>query len=213
MRIIHVSDTHGTFPKLPEGDALIVHSGDMLPNQTRGNPEIEPQYQKNWLMRNAKRFREWLAGRPMLFCRGNHDFSPLVQTILRDRGCDVADATNRLREHGGLRFYGFPYINYMCGEWNFEATEAELSDRIDRLPWGKIDVLVAHAPIAGILDECYGDHIGLGAMASALTWGWSRSMWPKAYLHGHAHEANGLNSLDGMLVSNAATVVWDLEIK
>ena len=212
MKIIHVSDTHGIFPRLPSGHDLVVHSGDLMPNRTRGNRDIEFSYQKNWLLRNVNRFREWLDGRPMIFCRGNHDFSPLVQDILRDHKCDVTEITNKLYEFQGLRFYGFPYVNYMCGEWNFESTETELADYVGRLPWGKIDVMVAHAPIAGVLDQCYGDHIGIGAMNTAFSFGWARETWPKAYLHGHAHEAFGVDSIDGMLVSNAATIVREVEI-
>lgn len=210
MRIIHISDTHGSFPPLPEGD-VVVHSGDLMPNRSRGD-EREPAYQKSWLLHHRKQFVEWLAGRPMLLCRGNHDFTPLVQPILRDGGCNITDITNRLHEHGGLRFFGFPYVHYMCGEWNFEVTEAEIGDKTRAIPWGQFDIIVAHAPIAGILDECYGDHIGNRAMANALNYDVPRHCWPRAYLHGHAHEANGIDDMDGMIVSNAATVVRDITV-
>lgn len=221
VRIIHVSDTHGHFPALPKGGDLVVHSGDLCPNATRGNLEIEPFFQQSWLRDNAERFKRWLDGRPMLVCRGNHDFTPAIQPELRAAGLDVTDITNRAAEMTtlpgsssphSLRFYGFPYVNFMCGEWAFEATGGEIAQKTEGIPWGTFDVLVAHSPIAGILDECYGDHIGNRAMAHYLAYTLPKNQRPIAYLHGHAHEANGQDAFDGMIVSNAATVVWCLTI-
>ncbi len=210
--MLHISDTHGTFPELPAGGDVIIHSGDLMPNKTRGNREVEPAFQAEWLHRNANRFRELLNGRTMLLCRANHDFATGAQSILQGSGVNVVDITNRLYQFDGLTFYGFPYVNYQCGEWNFEVTGGEMADKVEAIPWADIDVMVAHSPIAGILDECYGDHIGSRAMAHALSYMVPRKQWPKAYLHGHAHEARGLDRLDGMLVSNAATAVWEHEI-
>ncbi len=145
MHLIHISDSHGTFSELPAGGDVIVHSGDMMPNSTRGDRDVEPAFQARWLHNNAYRFREWLDGRTMLLCRANHDFTASVQPIMQGAGVNVVDITNRLYEFGGHTFYGFPYVNYLCGEWNFEVTGGEMANKVNGIPWGQFDVMVAHS--------------------------------------------------------------------
>src|ERR1035437_821520 len=69
MRIIAISDTHGTLPEIPECDLLII-GGDVCPvhDHTMG-------FQRSWLELD---FDNWLKGLPVkqiVGIGGNHDFA------------------------------------------------------------------------------------------------------------------------------------------
>lgn len=215
MRILHVSDTHGTWPELidPSTYDIIVHSGDGLPNRTRGNLDIEPKYQANWVGHHAKRFKRWIGDKPFLYLRGNHDFIDPC-SILRAHGIEARGITNTRQEVNGVGFYGFPFVPYMCGEWFGELQIPEMASAmstvVERCNAGEIDVLVTHAPIYGLLDRGYGEHCGNRVLNYALDYQLQRM--PRALLHGHIHEDHGLAEYAGMVVSNAATTQRIVEL-
>jgi len=50
MRIAHISDTHGTFLKIPKFTELVVHSGDIFPNANFfSTKQAESDFQKFWI--------------------------------------------------------------------------------------------------------------------------------------------------------------------
>jgi Icc-related predicted phosphoesterase len=214
LRIQHVSDTHGHFFDLHSGCDVVVHSGDLLPNATRGKPS-ECNFQLRWLEEHASEIVRWLAGRPMLYCAGNHDFlSPEhAAQVLNEAGAKVTNITDRSVLLEGRAFYGFPWCPPITGEWAFETTEDGIAARIRELPKTGIDVFVTHAPPYGILDcaPFFGtfDHIGSRALRNAIAYGKIR---PALHLFGHAHESCGLQCLDGILYSNAARTKHIIEI-
>lgn len=221
MLYSHVSDTHGFFPDLPKEAEIIIHSGDLCPNMTRGHRETEVKFQSEWVKRNALTFKDWIGDRPFLFCMGNHDFTPYVCRTLREVGIDAIDITSTKIERDGIKYYGFPFIPYIDGEWNGECFVDQMQREVRRLKdelESGIDILVAHAPIAGILDSFNGNHYGNCQMADMFNYRLDRKFWPKAYLCGHIHlndldQKNRMSELDGMIISNAATKVNFLEIK
>lgn len=214
MRIIHVSDMHGTFPTLPDGD-VVISSGDDLPNASRGNLEIEPFFQRNWIRSRLQEYKEWLGGKPFIRVAGNHDFCPMLCPMLNDIGIDANDITNRHYVFKGQRMYGFPYIPYIAGEWNFECTTSDMARQVRKLKdvftTTGIDILVAHAPIANILDNAYGDHIGNPQVKDLFQYILEEEQLPKLYLHGHNHEQPGHEKIGSILVVNAATTVKIIE--
>jgi Icc-related predicted phosphoesterase len=213
LKLIHVSDTHGTLPLLMGDASLVVHSGDGLPNQTRGGPG-EPEFQRHWVRANAERFRAWLDGRTLLYCRGNHDFICPCET-LNQFDIDARPLTNRRQVYDGVQFYGFPYVNPIAGEWfgelDFPDMCHALAPVLGMIDDGEIDVLVAHAPPYGILDLASpGQRHGNRVMADAFAYKLTRV--PKLYLCGHIHEAHGTSECLGVTVSNAATTQRVLEV-
>jgi predicted phosphodiesterase len=145
MRIVCLSDTHGTHERLtvPEGD-LLVHAGDFT---NLGRPaEIE-------------RFDRWLGTLPhphKLVIAGNHDFlferkpekaRALLTNAryLQDEACEV----------NGLRLWGSPWQPWFH-DWAFNlARGPELAAKWALVP-ERIDVLVTHGPPAAILDRTHG---------------------------------------------------------
>ena len=229
ITILHCSDSHGTLPILPKEGDVVVHSGDMMPNASRGIRHIEYQFQTQWMQRAVETYKRWLDGRPIIYSAGNHDYILNPMEILQDAGINATDITNKRCTFRGLRLFGFPYINYIDNEWNYELRGQEMANEVRRLKDELIrgvDILVAHSPIYGILDSNfvtrdpygniksseYGEHIGNRPMADLFSYGLDPEYWPRYYLHGHCHEHWGNAKLDEMIISNAATRVHVIEI-
>lgn len=201
---------------------MIVCSGDMLPNQTRGNRIIEPKFQKSWVVDHLDEFVAWIGGKTFFLCRGNHDFFDPTP-ILRSAGIAAYDITEKYKKFNGLNFYGFPFIPYMDNEWSFELLPQPMIEKVDQLSRrindGTIDILVAHCPIYGILDRRWDDGRSYGNSVMKNAFEYKIDVWPKAYLCGHMHEDNGLAELANpanpdeiMIISNAATTTRIIEV-
>lgn len=213
MRILHGSDWHGHIPKLLGNFDITISSGDFFPNSkyfTTDRPkEIDLQYQ--WLKSKIPILKEYLWGRPFLFIMGNHDFcSPdRMEEILIKGGINAINLTDKLITYEGVNFYGFPYIPYYHGFWNYECTPIEMYEHIKKmvntLNTSYVDVLVTHSPPYKCLDLTHGNvEMGSTAIANALDYQLNEGMLPQALLCGHCHEASGITMRNGMLVSNAA---------
>lgn len=201
-RILHISDTHGGLPTLRGEFDVVVHSGDFLPNRSFGHRVVEETFQCAWIENNAARLRAWLDDKPLLLTHGNHDFVDAAP-ILRSLGIDAHCLDNRKHTFNGISFYGFPYVPYFRGVWNFECTQHELEVRTETMDLEGVDVLVAHSPIYGLLDRnAEGTRCGSKPMRRFLE---SSAHVPSWYLCGHIHEAAGYKRWKRDIdVSNAA---------
>lgn len=222
MRIIHVSDTHGHLNR-PYGSAdCIVHSGDMLPNTTnlsRNNKAEEALFQLEWVKENIRKFKDFINGKPFLFILGNHDFcsADALEYVLRSNGIDAISLQDKVVMHEGVTFYGFPYIPYINGEWNFEMQIPEMQIKVDEMVKvineKYVEVFVSHGSPYGILDVTHSnEHIGSTVIADAFAYKISKDLMPSYYLSGHCHENNGLSYKNNVLYSNAACSKHILEI-
>lgn len=216
MKICHTSDTHGTFPSLAADCTVVVHSGDMLPNMSRGLVDVEVKFQTAWVEKNIEQYKSWLGDRTLLFSSGNHDFiDPTV--ILRRFGLKAINLDLRHFEHAGITFLGFPFVPYIRGEWNFECDSDVMSRRIRRLKdfllEKRVDVLVAHCPPRGCLDIVENIREGNNQLTWLLDYGLEDDKYIPAWiLSGHFHECVGEAETDFYKVSNAACVVRNLTI-
>jgi len=214
MKFIHTSDTHSAFIKLPTEGEVIIHTGDLLPNTTRGRRNIEINFQTWWVKQNIEYFKQWTDGRKFIFCEGNHDFIPVCD-ILNENGIDAINITNSFYEYKGIKIYGFPFINFMFGEWNRECPSLEMKRQVSIMmdlfhAQGTPDILAAHSPLSGILDVEKNISYGNSVLMNVFLY--SEVPLPKLYLHGHVHESHGTNVFNGMLISNAATIARTLEL-
>lgn len=246
MIICHGSDWHGNrfklesgevvsvFPEIKEEFDIFVMSGDFLPNfrwgcnKNKSDLKEEIKYQENWCRLYAKDLKKCIHDKPFLFSSGNHDFINPCK-ILKEHGINAIDLDDKVVEFMGYTWYGFPYIPMMNDNWNHERDSndmrAEIIMMINRLKdakvYNKLDILVAHCPLHGLLDftKYYGnEHCGNSHMNSALIY--QMEKLPILYLCGHIHENGGgtawLDSFDraepGMFISNAATTYNILDL-
>lgn len=188
MRIGHFSDLHGKLAPLRDAEEtpdVWVCSGDFFPNKTRGIRSIEQEFQKNWFA--AQDLPALLKGKPLLFVGGNHDYVSLAD-LLAEVGYPAQNITREGIVVGGMRFAGFREIPYIAGEWNGETHRNDLSAIAVDLFNNPPDILVTHAPPAGILDN--GHTPGIEALTSLLTYSDHNV---RVHLFGHIHEDGGRN--------------------
>lgn len=229
LRIVHFSDWHGKFSRLPEAD-LYVCTGDMLPNFPirerdyglrlfRFNRAHEEAMQTEWMRQPEHQIKALLGspGSPVICVRGNHDFVPIAGLFV---GCDVTELVgNELHEIAGLRVTGHRGIPWIYGTWNDEVHRPDLIERMKAMP--EADLYVTHYPPWGILDfdgmPGHGEeHYGLEEMAYQLikrstpvdqsSTSGSDDPIAARHLFGHIHECGGQTRQEGnVLFSNAAT--------
>lgn len=196
MKLLHVSDTHCNFPKLPESDVLI-HSGDLC----------------NWGdLQEIHRGLEWLSEQKSatkILVPGNHDVYLDQYHIQGGEAEDVqALILNSEKEYGvsiypegsveieGLLFAFSSYQpNYMG--WAFNASHSEQLYSFREALRTDPDVFVTHCPGHGILDKASRAAGGVGVGSTALYEAlFEHDQKPNnmfLHLHGHVHEGRGFH--------------------
>jgi Icc-related predicted phosphoesterase len=216
VRLAHLSDTHGLPRKgIPDDCEIVVHTGDLCPNRTRGVVHVEVPYQTSWLQTTAPQWERWLDGRHMVMVTGNHDFVD-VAAVLAENGLSVHSAAKLPVELGGLVFHGHGLVPPITGEWAGETPEGGLIEATARVLEHEPDVLLLHCPLKGYLDAPFvgsfghGVHIGSSGIRDAIRY----STWkPQVILHGHCHEQGGRQDLfDGIPVHNSATTLRVIDL-
>jgi Icc-related predicted phosphoesterase len=187
IRIGHFSDLHGDYDRIAGIPDVWVNTGDFFPNMTRGDVSVEVPFQTAWFEANADAIIARLAGKPLIWVAGNHDFVNLVP-LLRSRGVEAWDATEAPVDFMGERFAGLREIPWIEGEWAGEAHD--MAPAVERAFDADPTILVTHCPPSGILDNDGGAGHGFGSspMTTALTWRHHRI---HTHLFGHIHAMGG----------------------
>lgn len=167
MKILIVSDEESpalweyyTPEKLADID-LIISCGD-----------LDPRYLG---------FLVTMAHCPLLYVHGNHDGRYAANP---PEGCLCIE--DQFLVYNGIRILGLGGCRkYRDGEHQY--TETEMRRRIRRLRWllrisGGVDIVVTHAPPAGVGDGSDPAHVGFGALRELLD-----AYRPRYLLHGHIH--------------------------
>lgn len=219
LRICHVSDTHGRLPVLYGRYDCVVHSGDFFPNSeyVLQSKTLEMAWQLDWLKQRAPAIKAWLQGRPFFVTFGNHDFldADKAMEVLVDAGINAQCLHDKHVEFEGVVFYGFPYVPFISGMWNYERELPEMQVDVDRmvndLNTKKADILVCHSPPYNTLDLTVANQ-KMGSVIISTALDYQINNLPSHYLCGHCHEGHGLTMRNGMLISNSATTQHILEI-
>lgn len=209
MKILHTSDIHGAYHKVLEaleagGFDVWVDTGDFFPNKTRGDHTEEVRYQNRFaILKNlGARITELLDGRPLISVGGNHDYISLAQ-IIRDAGGTAFDMDEGAAVVGGKTFAGFREVPYIMGEWNGETHGADFANIVDTTMAACPDVLVTHAPPAGILNN--DTHGGVGQLVNALAW---TDHKVTNHFFGHIHSTQGvLTEMDITFINGAGRAI------
>ena len=188
MKILHLSDTHGSHHRLrelPDAD-VIVHSGDFC----MVGSEQEAIDFLNW-------FCELPYGHKIFIC-GNHD-DFLYGANIDGLDNNVHYLCNSAIEIDGVKFYGVPMFMNDC-----------ITDRQSRnyatIPTDT-DILITHSPAFGILD--FDDDINYGSeeLLQAVT-----NVNPRIHLFGHIHKQHGITTIGTTTFSNGAIMNDDYSI-
>lgn len=223
MRIIHFSDWHWSFDRLPEAD-LYICTGDMYSNYPRRKNRtdelrewdqweyfIHPEHELRMQLQAAEAFvavggfKRFLGSpdAPIVCVPGNHDFAPLAPLFA---GCDVTEITdNRVHEVLGLRITGHSGIPRIYGNWNHEMERVHLIDRYKAMP--EADIYITHYAPAGMLDgrTKWFEGYGLEEILNHQIYERGRGM----HCFGHIHEDGGEVRQEGDCVWSNAATTWN----
>lgn len=183
MKLILLSDTHGTRPEIPEGDVLL-HCGDL----THWGSFAEVKKEVAWL--------KSLPCRQIVLTAGNHDtaFGNLMQNGKENELRKFLHPIIYLRDNGAVidnvRLFGSPWVPAGDGGV-FTADSAELQSRFVAIPDG-LDVLITHCP--PLRSE---RHPGSGELLKAVL-----KAKPRLHVFGHSHHAF-FKTHDGITFVNA----------
>ena len=199
MRIVCISDTHNSTPKLPKGDVLI-HADDL----TKQGTPVEIQRQIAWLQRQEFQAKIVVAGNHDLALdedfytkhgarRHNQVENALEKAAeLREQIgrsltylCHEA-ACVRLQDGSTISVFGSPYSR-RNGPWAFGYGDEDGDELWAKLDDEKVDILVSHGPAQGLCDaDSHGRADGCAALLRAL-----ERVRPRLVVCGHRHEGRG----------------------
>jgi Icc-related predicted phosphoesterase len=222
MRICHTSDNHGHIGKLYGKYDIVLNTGDFFPNShhaKNGDRVREAKFQLQWLRDSIPYINEQLGSHPFLYVPGNHDYMHphTVEFELQSAGVEAYCISDRLFTFSGVNFYGFPYVPYIDGSYNYERHLPEMQEEIDKmveiLNSTHVDVLACHAPPYMTLDLNFtNERFGNTALSNALDYKINKNMMPSTLLFGHVHDPYGMTMRDGVLCVNSATTQHIVEI-
>ncbi|MDD2428586.1 MAG: metallophosphoesterase family protein [Eubacteriales bacterium] len=126
-------------------------------------------------------FLTTMVAAPLYYVHGNHDGNYLINP---PEGCESLE--DEMVEINGIRFIGFGGAKSLSPK-PFHFSEQEVNRQIiKRIPqictYGGFDVLVTHAPAAGLGDGDDQFHQGFGSYRMLLN-----QFQPTYYIHGHQH--------------------------
>ena len=214
MRIKHFSDIHSDLtildriPLLEDFDAWI-NTGDLFPNRSRGNRQIEPAFQEDWFLRKKSAIFKRLGGKPIVTVDGNHDFISCGEMLIKHgyQGEVYCIKPDEVIEFGGLSWAGHGAIPWIEGEWNDELRTPEMLEIVNQVLDQDADMLVTHCPPAGILAGPW----GCGVLANALAYRGLNKY--KHHFFGHVHSYGGHSITDGSTTYwNSATTIQLVEL-
>lgn len=193
LRVVCVSDTHNSQPKIPDGDVL-VHAGDL----TQTGTFQELQEALNWLNRLPHEKVITIAGNHDLLLDRSYRNTPQDQkdraALVWGRVIYLEDENTLLPIHNGryIKVWGTPWTR-KHGNWAFQfppnARPEEMiseHDLFDQIPTDT-DILISHMPPRFHLDI---DGFGSEALLEAI-----KRTKPQLHVFGHVHEGYGTESV------------------
>ena len=188
MKILHTSDIHGHYHT--------VDTGDFFPNKTRGDHAEEVRYQSRFAVLKSigARVTEMLDGKPLISVGGNHDYISLAK-LVQDAGGVAYDLTEGAVTFNGKTFAGFREVPWIQGETH----SADFGPIVDTAMAANPDVLVTHAPPAGIMNNK--THGGVGQLTNQLAWAPHNVT---THFFGHIHTTQGVMNEMGVQFINGA---------
>ena len=196
MKIVALSDLHGSLPPLPECDVVVI-SGDIVPLEV----ERDGEESAAWL---STSFQRWCLDSPckrVIFIGGNHD--RLLEHLLGEytideivNGLFAEDCNHKIvllhdsaYTFEGITFYGTPWCPDLI-KWAFYGDDDLRRTKYQAIP--DCDVLLTHCPPkigtqGVVLGKCRVSGTDFGDPILAETLATKHIRW---VISGHIHSGN-----------------------
>jgi Icc-related predicted phosphoesterase len=200
MRLVIISDTHGSLINdLPDGDVLI-HCGDF---SSFGKLDETKKF-FSWFSKQQHRHKIAIPGNhevgicPVRNPKGREDIMQLIKSYE-----NVNFLVDKELVIDGVKFYGTPWCGgdpYIMYRWGFYICSNEQRKYMfNKIP-SDTDVLISHSPPHGILDF-YRGHLGCKQLLDKVM-----EVKPKVHLFGHIHGGNGHVEYNGINFFNCSNL-------
>jgi hypothetical protein len=227
MKVIAISDQHGTWPTIPPCDLLIVAGDQCIDNFGGLTARAFPDRQWTWF---KDKWLPWRYRQPAKGCVvtwGNHDYCGHLHQYFHDVNKDegkwttvVCDRAVRALAPTDLTIYMTPWSNQFM-DWAFMQDPAKLAAVYEQIP-ASVDILVSHQPPKGCGDQYHDlatgkvEHLGSVELRAAI-----ERVKPKVVVCGHIHMGYGAYAIgdtkvfnvsvvnEAYQLTNPPTVVWD----
>jgi Icc-related predicted phosphoesterase len=169
---------------------MLIHAGDIT---SRGSfSEVEDFL--DWFSQTCFKHKVFIPGNHDFFFENAADASSVIPegiTYLNDSGVEIE----------GINIWGSPVTPWFY-DWAFNRQRgAEIRRHWDLIP-RKVDILITHGPVYGILDRtARGECVGCEDLMKAVT-----NVKPKVFVSGHIHEAYGAEVRNDILFVNASVL-------
>ena len=189
MKIVALSDQHGSLPEVEPCDLLLI-AGDIC--------HVKDHSTQGQLQFLAGPFSDWLDRVPaehVVGVAGNHDWIFQLEPRLVPKSLRWEYLEDRAVSVGGLSIYGTPWQPVFF-DWAFNLPEDLLAKKWEMIPDG-VDVLLCHGPPHGYGDLvsprswARGGHQGSTTLLEAV-----RRVKPRLMVFGHIHEGRGRWEID-----------------
>lgn len=195
MRVVCISDTHKSFPEVPDGD-LLIHSGDFSFNAT---------------LHDVIELNKWFGTLPhtnKILVPGNHDRIFEKDPVLAK--ATLSNAITLIDEElviNGIKIYGTPWTPVFFN-WYFMGSGKTLGKRFGAIP-DDTDILVTHGPPHGIMDQVpyfipQTGEMGVRNCGSIELYNRLQILKVKHHIFGHIHEGYGEQTIKGTHYINAS---------
>lgn len=209
MKILAISDLHGTLPDdFPEVDVVCI-CGDIVPL----NIQRSKENCLNWLDCIFLPWVENLRCKKVVMIWGNHDFVgqscpewSMNQNLRHGKLVVLEDSEYTMN---GVRFYGTPWCPDLY-RWAYYGTGPELNEHFSHIP-ARVDVLLSHCPPriadAGVVCQAnafnHGANYGSLELAEAID-----KTEPRYVFCGHVHSGS-----HGEYEHNHTSIITNVSLK
>lgn len=216
VRLIAVSDLHGCTSfwdvaetAIRQSANIVVVAGDV---QTAYRDRVPSSAFHDDFIKPVLHLCKF--GIEVVLTPGNHDFY-LRKCLGANNRRRFTSNLHVLCDRGdkilGLKFYGTPWVPTINGQWCYEEDDELLMQHFERIP-GNLDVLVAHSPPLGILNEQWDvsmqndpsmwTHFGSSALRRIV-----ERKRPRCVVCGHIHTGDhGLNVCGSSALVNVSMI-------
>lgn len=213
MKIIHISDNHGSIPPDVEPCDILVHSGDL----TNVGELRQVVSVFEWFRRQKAKHIVFIAGNhdrsfDQQFCRDwkNEEVYYRAKQLIDDLPSNIHYLENSGCEIDGIKFWGSPITpDFFPQFWSFNKPRGEVIRQV----WNEIadhtNVLITHGPPANILDQTT-TFVRTGCSDLLIK---VKKINPDLHLFGHIHEAYGIYSGIITTFSNGSILNEKYELK